>query len=250
MLLMVQAMEAEVGDPLSRLVLVRLAYHANDDGECWPSYKHLSDQCDIGKSTVVKHIKHLEKAGLLKIENRKGPKGNTSNKYKLTLPSLQNDGTPISRDDTPLYQEVVHPMPHGDTPIPRDDTPPISRGDTRTSHSFEPVIEQVKEPVEFPREINKEAWLEFVEHRKGKKKAVSEQAKARLFNKLKTLSFEEQQEAIDRSIESGWTGIFPDKKGESNGASGSKAISSRVTGAAGRSEAYNERIERLTNKMG
>nr|WP_229380922.1 helix-turn-helix domain-containing protein [Shewanella psychropiezotolerans] len=83
--LMVKAMKAKVGNPLRKLVLIKLADNASDTGECWPSYQHIADQCEIGKSTVRKHIKELEGAGFLTIINRKGPKGNSSNIYILTL---------------------------------------------------------------------------------------------------------------------------------------------------------------------
>ncbi|WP_204243971.1 helix-turn-helix domain-containing protein [Vibrio galatheae] len=122
MLLMVQAMQVSVGNPLRKLVLIKLADNANDYGECWPSYQHIADQCEIGKSTVRKHIKDLEKSGLLQIENRKGPKGNASNIYKLTL-------TPIAPNSTG---------------VAADSTPPVAADSTGTSHSLEPV----KEPKE------------------------------------------------------------------------------------------------------
>ncbi len=83
--LMVKAMKTKVGNPLRKLVLIKLADNASDQGECWPSYQHIADQCEIDRSTVRKHIKHLESQGLLRIENREGPKGNSTNLYYLTL---------------------------------------------------------------------------------------------------------------------------------------------------------------------
>lgn len=96
MTLMVKAMSMKIGNPLRKLVLIKLADNANDKGECWPSYGHIADQCEIGKSTVRKHIKDLENMGMLKIENRKGPKGNTSNLYYLTLHPIAPDSTPYA----------------------------------------------------------------------------------------------------------------------------------------------------------
>ncbi|MGF1727045.1 conserved phage C-terminal domain-containing protein [Photobacterium nomapromontoriensis] len=131
MLLMVKAMQIKVGNPLRKLVLIKLADNANDLGECWPSYQHIADQCEIGRSTVRKHIKDLESAGLLRVENRKGgPKGNISNVYHLTL-------------DNPL---AVSPGSTGGVApdsiaVSPDSTGAIAPDSTRTSHSFEPVIE-------------------------------------------------------------------------------------------------------------
>ena len=71
MSLMVLAMKAKVGNPLCKLVLIKLADNANDKGECWPSYQHIADQCEMSKSTVRKHIKDLSDSGFLWVENRK-----------------------------------------------------------------------------------------------------------------------------------------------------------------------------------
>jgi hypothetical protein len=47
--LMVRAMKIKVGNPLRKLVLLKLADNASDLGECWPSYQHIADQCEISK---------------------------------------------------------------------------------------------------------------------------------------------------------------------------------------------------------
>lgn len=130
--LMVKAMKVKVGNPLRKLVLMKLADNANDQGECWPSYQHIADQCEIDRSTVRKHIKGLEEQGFLRIENRDGPKGNSSNLYFLNL-------SPVGRDSTP-----VGPKSTGVGP---ESTPPVGPESTRTSHSSEPVNEPVNEPL-------------------------------------------------------------------------------------------------------
>ncbi len=119
MMLMVKAMETKVGNPLRKLVLVKLADNANDLGECRPSHQHIADQCKISRSSVKNHIRELSKKGLLTIEHRKGPKGSSSNIYHLTL-------------DKPKYEKIGG---SGDNPPPRAGAAP------RTSHSLEPVIE-------------------------------------------------------------------------------------------------------------
>ncbi|MBF9244626.1 helix-turn-helix domain-containing protein [Pseudomonas syringae pv. tomato] len=124
--LMVKAMKTKVGNPLRKLVLVKLADNASDQGECWPSYQHIADQCEIDRSTVRRHIKNLADQGLLRIENRAGPKGNSSNLYFLTLEGGGTDSTPVGPKSTGV----------GTQP-----TPPVGPESTRTSHSSEPVNE-------------------------------------------------------------------------------------------------------------
>lgn len=43
MLLMAKAMSTKVGNPLWKLVLIKLADNASDTGECWPSHQHIAD---------------------------------------------------------------------------------------------------------------------------------------------------------------------------------------------------------------
>jgi len=87
MMLMVQALKAKVGSPLRKLVLVKLADQANDDGECWPSYQTVADACEMGRSTVRAHIAWLEEHGFLRIEYRHYGNGGKSktNVYHLTI---------------------------------------------------------------------------------------------------------------------------------------------------------------------
>lgn len=121
MLLMVKAMQSKVGNPLRKLVLIKLADNANDQGECWPSYQHIADQCEMSKRSVMVHIDALIQCGFLRKELRiGGEKGNKSNLYTLRIPSA------------------------GDSlPSAGDSLPPSAGAAPRTSHSLEPV----KEPI-------------------------------------------------------------------------------------------------------
>lgn len=130
--LMAKAMSIKVGNPLRKLVLIKLADNANDKGECWPSHQHIADHCECSKTAVRNHIDALEEMGILKRENRIGVangKGNTSNVYYLNM-----DATPMPLKSTGVCNDVAPPMPP-------DGTPPMPPDGTRTSHSFEPVNE-------------------------------------------------------------------------------------------------------------
>ncbi|ELY8253346.1 helix-turn-helix domain-containing protein [Salmonella enterica] len=87
--LMAKAMNIKVGNPLRKLVLIKLADNANDNGECWPSYQHIADQCEVSRSTVKSHIRALEDMGLLKREFRRKGELNQSNVFYLTLDNAQ-----------------------------------------------------------------------------------------------------------------------------------------------------------------
>ncbi|HBT3253402.1 TPA: helix-turn-helix domain-containing protein [Klebsiella aerogenes] len=133
---MAKAMAIKTGNPIRKLVLIKLADNANDSGECWPSYKHIADHCECSKSAVRDHIDALISMGLLVKENRPGVKngkGNASNLYCMKL-------------DNPMPPKSIAPMPSESTGMPSESIPPMPCGGTRTSHSFEPVIEPKDPP--------------------------------------------------------------------------------------------------------
>ncbi|MFA1064305.1 helix-turn-helix domain-containing protein [Klebsiella pneumoniae] len=136
MTLMAKAMVIKTGNPIRKLVLIKLADNANDSGECWPSYKHIADHCECSKSAVRDHIDALISMGLLVKENRPGVKngkGNASNLYCMNL-------------DNPMPPKSIAPMPPESTGMPPKSIAPMPCGGTRTSHSFEPVIEPTDPP--------------------------------------------------------------------------------------------------------
>lgn len=88
---MVDALNIKVGNPLRKLVLVKLADNANDDGECWPSYQKIADTCEISRRSAINHIKWLEEHGFLISCARKDADGmNRTNIYKLTIAEGKN----------------------------------------------------------------------------------------------------------------------------------------------------------------
>ncbi|HHH0772602.1 TPA: helix-turn-helix domain-containing protein [Yersinia enterocolitica] len=143
--LMVKAFKIPVGNPLRKLILVKLADNANDQGECWPSYGNIANLCECSKSAVKSHITALIEMGIVKKENRLGVnngKGNTSNVYYLNIsneiPVPPKSIAPVPSESTPVFSS--------DLPVPPKSIAPVPSESTRISHSFEPVIESVIEP--------------------------------------------------------------------------------------------------------
>ena len=133
MILMAKAMQLKVGNPSRKLVLIKLADNANDKGECFPSYQHVADQCEISRRSVINHIDTLCEQGLVRKVYRSGEKGNSSNVYILNL-----DGAKISPPSEKSAPEVVKQF-HQPSEISAP--PPSEKSAPRTSHSFEPVNE-------------------------------------------------------------------------------------------------------------
>lgn len=117
-----QAFEAKVGNSARKLVLIKLADNANDQGFCWPSHQYIADQCEISKRSVINHISALEEMGLVTVKKRKKESGgNHSNYYYLHF-----DGV-----------KILHGGSENSAPSPSENSAPI------TCHSLEPV----KEPI-------------------------------------------------------------------------------------------------------
>lgn len=136
MTLTARAMSIKTGNPIRKLVLIKLADNANDNGECWPSYQHIADHCECSRSAVRAHIDALLEMGLLKKFNRPGEKngkGNASNVYTLNL-------------DNPVPPKSIAPVPSENTGVPPESTPLMPSGGTRISHSSEPAIDPQDPP--------------------------------------------------------------------------------------------------------
>lgn len=141
--LMVKAFKTKVGNPLRKLVLIKLADNANDDGECWPSYQYIADQCEISRTTVKTHVRVLEEMGMLTREFRRKGELNQSNIFRINL----GNPTPLAmgRARSALGQitpDVGQEPPEGGVGAAQGGGAGVAPG---ISHSFEPVIEPIIE---------------------------------------------------------------------------------------------------------
>ncbi|BEM57271.1 hypothetical protein SME22J_11320 [Serratia marcescens] len=128
--LMVRAMKIKVGNPLRKLVLLKLADNANDQGECWPAVQYIAEQCEISKRSAQNHIQQLVKDGLVRIEERKAENGlNRSNIYHLVLGGYGANAAPYGANPAPMGASAAGGEGAGAAP--------------RISHSFEPVNEPI-----------------------------------------------------------------------------------------------------------
>ncbi|EOF7376565.1 helix-turn-helix domain-containing protein [Salmonella enterica] len=152
--LMAKAMSIKVGNPLRKLVLIKLADNANDEGECWPSYQHIADQCEVSRSTVKSHIRALEDMGLLKREFRRKGELNQSNVFYLTLDNAQQIPPESGGAGADLGGAGADRGGAGaDRGGAVADLGGGAGDDPRTYHSFEPVkepLERKKKPSSMP----------------------------------------------------------------------------------------------------
>ena len=71
----------------SKMLLLALCDHANDDGICYPSQAKLAKKCSMGARAVIKHIKWLVDSGILTKERRQSTSKRQSDLYHINLDS-------------------------------------------------------------------------------------------------------------------------------------------------------------------
>ena len=199
MRLMVQAMNCEVGNPARKLVLLKLADNANDDGICFPSYQYIADKCEMTRRSAISHIEYLIKMGLVSKKERKNKDGSISNLYFLHLEqgsenfALGGENISLGSENFALRgSENISP---------------------RTSHSLEPVNEPKKTTQKSESEMLLEQFgitgqlaKDFIAHRKAKKGVINQTQLNRLQKQADKAGIS-ICEAVEICIERNWQGF-------------------------------------------
>lgn len=199
MRLMVQAMNCEVGNPARKLVLLKLADNANDDGICFPSYQYIADKCEMTRRSAISHIEYLIKMGLVSKKERKNKDGSISNLYFLHL-EQDSENFALGGENISLGSENF--APGGSENI-----------SPRTSHSLEPVNEPKKTTQKSESEILLEQFgitgqlaKDFIAHRKAKKGVINQTQLNRLQKQADKAGIS-ICEAVEICIERNWQGF-------------------------------------------
>ena len=192
-------MNCEVGNPARKLVLLKLADNANDDGICFPSYQYIADKCEMTRRSAISHIEYLIKMGLVSKKERKNKDGSISNLYVLHLEqgsenfALGGENISLGSENFALGgSENISP---------------------RTSHSLEPVNEPKKTTQKSESEMLLERFgitgqlaKDFIAHRKTKRGAISETQLSRLQKQADKAGIS-ICEAVEICIERNWQGF-------------------------------------------
>ena len=97
------AMQQRGIKPATKVVLYWLADHHNSEtGACFPSLNTLANECEMDRSTVVRHLDALEKAGFIARDKRTRANGSqTSTAYILTMPPVAKYNSPCGKTQQP-----------------------------------------------------------------------------------------------------------------------------------------------------
>jgi DNA-binding transcriptional ArsR family regulator len=78
------AWKQKVGSPIRKLVLVKLAQNADDDGWSWWRQGRMAEECEVTRQTINEHIAALRKMGLVEVTPEQRENGGRGiNKYRV-----------------------------------------------------------------------------------------------------------------------------------------------------------------------
>ena len=121
----------EVADlsPTQKLVLVKLADNANDDGYCWPSLPYIERHTGLSNSAVRTAIRSLEALGLMARVAQADERGTRPNHFQLHVPKASFAAAGVAPENRGGgtrkqggWQEVP-PEPSLEPPLEKESSP-------------------------------------------------------------------------------------------------------------------------------
>lgn len=139
---------APVESPAEMVILYALADRAHDDGStAWPSYQWIADRAVCSRRTVIRHIKAMEKRGLIKRGDQRFVQHLPSDKrptvWDLDLSLRRQPKEPAGcQSDTPRTTGVSSRADRGDSSCNTGVSSRAERGDKGDTQSvLEPSVE-------------------------------------------------------------------------------------------------------------
>jgi len=196
----------------AKFIALYLSTWMNEWGDnCYPSIARISHETGLSKPTVIKYIQVLRDQGWLE-SRKKGFDGQAwaHNQYYPNVPEKE-------------VKEFNHLSEGGKTESKRrlnSQQKAVKEVNTRTTDNSTDNSTEVKAVVSrcYPPELNQDAWTEYIEYRKDSKmRKLLIKSEDKLIEKLIKLSKQDQSACVSKTIECGWTGLFPEKmNGKSN----------------------------------
>ncbi len=202
--------------PIQTHVWISYLRHASPDGIAWPGATRIAKALGhTSTAHVLRARRQLVKLGLLELVKPGG--GFESSRYRVCDPPLREIGAGSESAQGPNRNTTLREIGAG--PLREIGTPPCAesehitdkRTDKQTDHKNKPASRERLCDLELPFESDsfKRAWEEFQAHRREMRKPVTLTGAAKLLKALQAMGETEAVEAIERSIASGWQGIFP-----------------------------------------
>lgn len=199
-------------DPTARLVLLAIADHADDAGNCYPSMAGIAEKACVTERGARGIVRRLEGDGWLETKVGGGRGGKSQYRVVMgrkaeatsenTIPGNKNPETETrklatqnpERDDTKPGTSVP---PNRHRTIKEPKTPLTPRGGDDSVRS---ILTQV---------MSEEAADDFIAHRRAKRSKLTERAASLIADELH--DHPNPDACVRMSIKNGWTGVFPDR---------------------------------------
>jgi hypothetical protein len=244
---MILAFTTEVGNPIRKLILLKLADCANDEGVCWPSHDTIAKHAECSRKSVIRHMKVLEDSGMISTSNQYRSNLQETNIYQLKL-RCDNESTagtlsPVAGTMCPEVRTESHTEPIKEPVI--EPVSPVKAKPTKKLTKLQ-EHEEAATSAEIPENLNHptfyQQWGEFCYSRGSNKQYLTKVAVKAIIRKFEGFTVDEVCNALADSVISGWAGVFPKKAGSGYQAKPKQQMTSMPTEDVYRSQsnAYDE----------
>lgn len=183
-----------------KLVLLALADICDDEGQCYPAMRTLTEKCGMDERTVQRSLKRLQEGGYIDRQMRDG----RSTIYYVTPEPPSNRHPRLI--DTPVS---LSPTPVSLSPPEKKKTSSLEPSPNRQSlprQARKPKPEVSDEPL--PSNLNVEAWHRWEQYRKQIRKPIHPASTLAAQRKLAAFG-PDQSAVVEQSIADGYQGLFP-----------------------------------------
>ncbi len=196
-------------------VYLVLASHADEDGRCWPSVDAIGRAIGCGRATVKRGLRALKDAGLIKQQRRRQSTPIYQIQEGSNMSHQEQESSNLTSRGLKFDPQEGSNMSHRTTTIERQPKNDKQEGSSVPPQARKQASVQKFDPlaVDLPyhSERFRQTWSDFAEHRRKKKAPLTDLASTRILRKLTAWGEDKAVEALDNSIEGGWTGVFPPK---------------------------------------
>jgi hypothetical protein len=210
--------------PAVKVVLIYILDRQGRNGTAWPSLDSMIRDCRLSRDAVVNSIKKAETKGFLEIKRPDKPARNRSSHYRVILPDFEPK-EPVRKTDRLNRKnqsgKTKEPVRKTDRNQSVKQTGNQSVKQTVTTHSNDSLNESLTTNSKnaktiFPENLDTpeflKVWNEWIQYRTEIRKKLTPSTVHRQLTTLSKLSVTEAIQTIEKSIENGWQGLFPDKK--------------------------------------
>lgn len=187
--------------PTAKAVLISLADHASDAGECWPSISTVAERTCLSSRSVMRAIQELETHQVIRAVRVEG----RHSSYLIT-PDTFSEPVTESRPCQPVTRDTESPT--SDTQSP-DQCQPVTGPVTHSHPNHQEPSETLKEPSEVDAllaDIDPELLRDFKKLRSKQKAPITVTAIKGYMREAAAAGYTLEQ-AIRTSTENSWRGF-------------------------------------------